>query len=363
MLRPRPVASASHTACTLCRHEECTDLLPRRCVPSSIVESRTHPGKIARTRAGIRMIVTVTLNPAVDQTAWVQRLEPGRVHRVLESNIDPAGKGINVSRMAHRLGWPTIAFGFLAGDTGNIIRKALQNEGVQFHFVRTAGQTRVNLTVVDGSGEATSFYGPGPPTTPEAMTSLEALVQFWLPACHVLVLAGSLPPDAPPEVYATFVRKARDSGVKVFVDADADALRNAVVAGPDLIKPNVAEAERLLERSLPDEAAVVAAARELVGRGIGTVVISMGARGAICAQIDKAFRICPPEVERRSTVGSGDAMVAGVAVSLARGDSIEDALILGTAAGAATAMSEGTALGSPDDIQALRSRVRIEEMT
>lgn len=232
------------------------------------------------------MIVTVTLNPAVDQTAWVQRLEPGRVHRVLESNIDPAGKGINVSRMAHRLGWPTIAFGFLA------------------------------------------------------------------------------PPDAPSEVYATFVRKARERGVKVFVDADADALRNAVVAGPDLIKPKVGEAERLLERSLPDEAAVVAAARELVGRGISTVAISMGGRGGICAQIDRQG-IPHPSSRRRATQHGWLRRCHGrwVAVSLARGDSIEDALILGTAAGATTAMSEGTALGSPDNIQALRSCVRIEEVT
>lgn len=309
------------------------------------------------------MIVTVTLNPAVDQTAWVESLTPGTVHRVVESNIDPAGKGINVSRIAHRLGWPTIAFGFLAGDTGNIIRKALELEGVQFHFVRTAGQTRVNFTVVDGSGAASSFYGPGPPVTPEAMASLEGLVRCWLPACRVLVLAGSLPPNAPPETYATLVRIARERGVKVFVDADGDALGNAVVASPDLIKPNVSEAERLLGRSLPDEEAIIAAGLELAARGIGTVVISMGARGAVCVQAKRVWRIYSPEVERKSTVGSGDAMVAGLAVSLARGDGIEEALALGTAAGAATALSEGTALGSSEDIEALRPRVRIEEVS
>lgn len=306
------------------------------------------------------MIISVTLNPAVDQTAWVDRLEPGRVHRVRETHIDPAGKGINASRMAHRLGWPTIAFGFVGGETGNIVRKALEGEGVPLHFVPVAGQTRINVTIVDGAG-ASSFFGPGPEVAPEALASLDGLLRFWLPAGRVLVLAGSVPRGVPADTYAQWVRAAHDRGVKVFLDADDEALRLGIEAGPDLIKPNVEEAERLLGRPLgDDDAAVAAAARELSARGIETVVISMGRRGAICARGRTAWRIHPPEVPRRSTVGSGDAMVAGIAVALARGDDIEHALALGTAAGAATAMSAGTALGTPEDVGTLLPRVRIE---
>jgi 1-phosphofructokinase len=306
------------------------------------------------------MIITLTLNPAVDQTSWLERLEPGQVNRVLEAQIDPAGKGINASRVVHRLGWPTIAFGFLAGDTGNIVEKALRAERVQYHFVRTAGQTRINVTVIDSSGRATSFFGPGPPIGAEALESLDGLVQFWLRAGGVLVLAGSLPPGVPEDAYASYVRAARRAGVKVLLDADGNALRQGVRAGPDLIKPNVAEAEGLLERRLPDESAVLQAARELVARGIGIVVISMGGQGAICATRDGAWRVRPPAVERRSTVGSGDSMVAGLAVALARGDDIVVGLKLGAAAGAATAASEGTALGTPHDIAMLLPAVVIE---
>lgn len=299
----------------------------------------------------------------MDQTAWLDRIEPGRVHRVRETHIDPAGKGINVSRMAHRLAWPTIAFGFLAGDTGNIVRSALEGEGVPTHFVPIPGQTRINVTLVEQSGVASSFYGPGPAVPTEALTSLESLVRFWLQAGRVLVLAGSLPQGVPADIYARLIRDARERGVKVFLDADAESLRLGIAAGPDLIKPNVEEAERLLDRRLADETAVVAAARELAGRGIETVIVSMGGRGAICAQRGRAWRIHPPEIQRRSTVGSGDAMVAGIAVALARGDDIVRGLALGTAAGAATAMSEGTALGTPEDVFALLPRVRIEEMS
>lgn len=306
------------------------------------------------------MIVTLTPNPAVDQTLWIDRLEPGTVHRVLEAQVDPAGKGINVSRMAHRLGWPTIAFGFLAGDTGNIVEKALEAEGVQHHFVRVPGQTRINVTVVDGQGAATSFFGAGTLVPAGAVSALDDLLRFWLQGGRVLVLAGSLPPGLPEDTYATYVRAARERGLTVILDADGAALRHGAAAGPDLIKPNVVEAERLLGRKLPDVEAVVLGARELIERGVGAVIVSMGADGAICARGSSTWRIRPPEVERRSTVGSGDAMVAGLAVALARGDGMEEGLRLGTAAGAATAMTAGTALGTAADVATVLGRVRIE---
>jgi 1-phosphofructokinase family hexose kinase len=308
------------------------------------------------------MIVTLTLNPAADQTLWVERVDPGRVHRVLSSQIDPAGKGINVSRMAHRLGWPTIAFGFLAGDTGDIVEEALHKEGVQHHFVRITGQTRLNVTIVEAAGTATSFFGPGPAIPPEGISALESLFHFWLHAARILVIAGSLPPGVPDHTYAAYVCAAREQDVKVILDADGAALQTGVSAGPDLIKPNVAEAERLLRRALPDEPAVIHAARELVARGIGTVVISMGAQGAICATQERAWRARPPAVPTRSTVGSGDSMVAGMAAALARGDDIVTALKLGTAAGAATAASAGTGLGTAEDVSRLLERVEIEAL-
>ena len=308
------------------------------------------------------MIITLTVNPAADQTLWVDRVNPGSVHRVNDSQIDPAGKGINVSRMARRLGWPTIAFGFLAGDTGNIVEKALYAESVQHHFVRVPGQTRLNVTVVDGTGTATSFFGPGPAVPPEGLAALESLLYFWLHAGRILVIAGSLPPEVPEAAYAAYVRAARRQGVKVFLDADGPAMREGVAAGPDLIKPNVEEAERLLQRRLPTDAAVVQAARERVNRGVGAVVISMGARGAICVAAQRAWRVRPPVVERRSTVGAGDSMVAGLAVALARGDDLVAALKLGAAAGAATAASTGTGLGTADAVEALLPQVEIEDL-
>ncbi|HEY8429350.1 MAG TPA: 1-phosphofructokinase [Sandaracinaceae bacterium] len=307
------------------------------------------------------MILTLTLNPAVDETVWIDRLEPGSVHRVADAHLDPAGKGINVSRMADRLGCATMAFGLVGGDAGDMIEKALGAEGVQHYFVRVPGETRINFTVVERGGRASSFYGPGPHVPAEALASLERVLERWLAVGSVLVLAGSLPRGVGAGAYATYVRMAREAGVRVVLDTSGDALREGVAARPDLIKPNVREAEELLDRSLGDDAAILGAARELAAR-VRTVVISMGARGAICVRGGEAWRVHTPVVERRSTVGPGDSMVAGMAVALARGAGVEAALALGTAAGAATAAASGTALGSAEDVRSILPRVRVERI-
>jgi len=307
------------------------------------------------------MIITLTLNPAVDQTMFLERLATGEVNRVRETQLDPAGKGINASRIAHRLGWPTIAFGVSAGESGVIVQRALDDEGVQHHFVRLAGRTRINVTIVeDATGRATSLYGPGPAVDSQHLAAVEDLVRFWLPSGRVLVLAGSLPPTAPDDTYARYIRLAREHGVTAILDSSGEPLRRGLDAVPSVIKPNVAEAEELLGRALGDVDAVVKGARELAARGIDVVVISMGAEGSVCIQGKRVWRIVPPVVERQSTVGSGDSFVAGLAIALARGDDLVEGLRLGTAAGAATAMSAGTALASVNDVSRLLPDVGIE---
>jgi 1-phosphofructokinase family hexose kinase len=290
-------------------------------------------------------------------------LNLGEVNRFQDSQLDPAGKGVNVSRMVHRLGWPTIAFGFLAGEIGQITEQALDAEGVQHHFVRVPGQTRLSVTIVDRSrGTATSLYGPGPFVNGEALARLDSLLQFWLQAGRVLVLAGYLPRGLRADLYATYIRAATEHGVKTILDADGEPFRLGLAARPYLVKPNVAEAERLLGRSLPDLPAVIEAAREIAASGIEIVVISMGGQGAVCACGGKVWRAVPPPVEQYSPVGAGDSLVAGLAVALARGEPIEEGLRLGTAAGAATAMTPGTGQGAAAQVVTLQPRVVLVEL-
>jgi 1-phosphofructokinase len=308
------------------------------------------------------MILTLTLNPAVDQTLWLERLEVGQVNRAFESQLDPAGKGINASRMCQRIGWPTIAFGFLAGEAGSIVQRTLDEEGVRNHFLPVEGQTRINVTLIDrATGYATSVYGQGSHVSPEALVRLDEILKTWLEAGRVLVLAGSLPPGVPGDLYARLTKVAREREVRTIVDAEGAALRLAIAEGPALIKPNVAEAERLLDRKLPDLSAVRIAAGELAERLPG-VVISMGLNGAVCAQGTRAWHVMPPKVPWLSSVGSGDSMVAGLAVEMARGHDLLEGMRLGTAAGAATAMSPGTGLGTRDEVDRLLPGVTIVEL-
>jgi 1-phosphofructokinase family hexose kinase len=309
------------------------------------------------------MIVSLTLNPAVDKTLSVRRLAVGEVNRVEHSQIDPGGKGINVSRVVHRLGQPTIAFGFLAGNLGATVARALDEEGVAHRFAWVGGETRLDVIVVDEAERtSTNLYDRGPEIDAVSLERLLEDVGRWLPAARVLVAAGSLPPGVPHDVYARLLADASRLGVDTILDADGDTLRRGLVGRPSLIKPNVEEAEALLGRRLPDTAAIVAAARELLTRGPRAVVVSMGSRGSICAIAERVLHVIPPPVERRSTVGSGDSLVAGLAIALASGLDMAEGLRLGSAAGAATAMSHGTQLGTREDIERLVPAVEVREL-
>jgi 1-phosphofructokinase family hexose kinase len=309
------------------------------------------------------MIISLTLNPALDKTLLVRQLKLGTVNRVVQSQLDPGGKGINVSRVLHRLGRATIAFGFLAGNIGAIASRALDEEGVAHRFAWVTGETRLNVIVVDeAGGQSTNLYDEGPTIDAKSREALLADVTCWLDSARVLVAAGSLPPGVPSDVYAHILREASRRGVRTILDADGETLRLGVVGRPDVIKPNTKEAEAMLGRPLPDVDAVVAAARELLASAPRAVVISMGSRGSICATPGRVIHALPPKVERRSTVGSGDSLVAGLAIALAEGKEIVDGLRLGTAAGAATAMTTGTALGTPEDIERLLPAVDLRDV-
>lgn len=309
------------------------------------------------------VIVSLTLNPALDKTLFVRHLTLGDVNRVLRSQLDPAGKGVNVSRVVHRLGIPTTALGFLAGHIGQMTRHALDVEGVTHRFVWIPGETRLNVIVFDDEArDGTPFYDQGPEVEAEHLTALHAALDEHLAGARVLVAAGSLPPGVPEDVYADIIRQAKRRGVTTILDADGDALRLGLAGHPDVIKPNRSEAEALLGRPLPDRAAIIAGARELLDGGVRIVIVSLAGEGSICVTADRVVHAKPPSVVRKSTVGSGDSLVAGVAIALATGKDLADGLRLGTAAGAATAMTPGTHLGTREEIEGLLPSVEVREI-
>jgi 1-phosphofructokinase len=306
------------------------------------------------------MIVTVTPNPAVDRTVLIRGFTLGAINRVVTGRTDIGGKGINVARHLALLGCDVLATGLLgAGDLHHVVR-TLAAEGVRTDFVQVAGDTRVNLKILDDTtGAETEINEAGPSLGPDVVEALLDKLEALAPRCTVMVFSGSLPPGVPADLYARAIALARAAGIKTILDAAGVALRYGIAAKPDLVKPNQAEAEELLGRPLQGEAALAAGARELVRSGAHAAVISLGAAGALYASDAGVWRAHAPQVSARNSIGSGDAMVAALARALTGSLTPPEALRLGTALASAAAASDSP-LPPAGCLEALLPQVLIE---
>ena len=304
------------------------------------------------------MIYTVTLNPALDKTVEIPHFAPGRVNRITALRTDPGGKGLNVSKVIAKLGGDSEAFVLLGGSAGRAVAAALEGLGVRCHIAWGEGETRTNLKIVDPVRRInTDINEPGfavPPALTDGM--LDRLTAALRPG-DIVVLAGSLPPGAPADTYATWITRCKAAGARVFLDADGAALAEGLRAKPFLVKPNDEELSRLLGRELRGVPALADAARQLVASGVENVVVSMGGAGAIYANADMLLRTEGLRVPVRSTVGAGDSVVAALAFALGRGMPLHDAAVLSTAVGAANVMCSGTQAAERSAVDALLPKV------
>jgi tagatose 6-phosphate kinase len=268
------------------------------------------------------VILTVTLNPALDLTYRVPALSPGGTHRVSDVAERAGGKGVNVARVLHALGEPVIATGLAGGRTGERIRELLAADGVPEAFAPIAGESRRTVVVADGAG-ATGFWEPGPAVPAAEWTAFRRRFTGLLGVAHVVVLAGSLPDGIPADAYAVLIGLARAAGVPVVLDADGDPLRLGVAAGPDLVKPNAAELAGLLGRPVP----VPTAAREVRALGAREAVASLGGAGLVAATVDGDWRASLPHPLDGNPTGAGDACVAALARGLAHRQPWPDRLV------------------------------------
>ena len=307
------------------------------------------------------MIITITLNPAIDQTLVLPKFVAGDTLRVKSSRFDPGGKGINVSRVVKELGGDTIAMGFAPGGLGRYIEQTLETQEIPCDFVHTQGETRTNITILDESRHVNTILSdPGPQTDPRSVDELLSRLRKRLQPGDWLVLAGSIPPPIDPAIYARIIGAAKDSGAHSVLDADGPALAAGVGARPEMVKGNRRELERLLSRHLDDEESTLEAAREVHAAGVPTVVVTRGREGAVAVSDGTCLRGVAPRVRAVSAVGSGDAFLAGVVLTLSRGGGIEDALRLGIASGTAAVLTPGTELCHRREVDILLPRVKVE---
>lgn len=303
------------------------------------------------------VIATVTLNPSVDEAIAIDQLILGSINRCDLDALDPGGKGINASRVIHRLGRRTNAFSFAGGITGNLLRERLQAEGVPHEFWEVDELTRLNVMIYErASGRSSRLYLPGAHVDEAKAAALLARLEQLEPNVTV-VLSGSVPPGLPDTIYRDFVLSLRAKQIRSIVDTSGAALEAVLGARPMLLKPNVEEAQALLGRVLRNDEAVLDAAEEIRSRGPEYVVISQGADGAIGVGPEGAWKAVPPAVIAHSTVGSGDSMVAGLAIAFNEGGEFSEGLRLGTATGAATAAVPGTHLCDATQVARLAPEV------
>lgn len=305
------------------------------------------------------MITTVTLNPALDKTIYVDRIHLNDSNRISKIEIDAGGKGINCSRMVKELGGETRVIAFLGGKTGDYIESVLRGEDIPLHRIKTKAETRTCTAVEEEANvPPTTFNECGGPVEPYEWPQLVMAVKVLAGSIDYLVMGGSVPQRLPLSCYRTLCELAAECGSKAVVDSDGPCLMEALKAKPFMIKPNIDEARRLLGRELLTKEDIAEAAREL-GEIVELAVISMGKNGAIAAYDGDVYEVLSPQVKAVSTIGSGDSMVAGILVSLERGWDITEALRLGAAAGAATAMSDGTDIGTRENAERLLSGANV----
>lgn len=309
------------------------------------------------------MILTVTLNPAVDRTIYLNDLNLGHVNRVDSARQDAGGKGINVSKSIRALGRESRAFAVVGGQNGEYIAHYIKNLKIDLVAYMIDGETRQNVKIVDlALDQYTDINEPGPAVDAQTVQGIEKAILEQLTQNTVLVLSGSAAPGFDESIYRELIESAQKKGCKVILDADGPLLAEAIKAKPFLVKPNIHELERLVGYSLETPGAVVKAARKMIDVGVSQVVVSMGEEGALWVDKDRAFLIDSFKVEVRSTVGAGDAMVAGLAVAVEESIEPEAAMRLATACSAASVMAEGSDCGSLGNLYEESQKLMIQEI-
>ena len=310
------------------------------------------------------MMTAVCLNPAIDRTASVAALTPGGLNRVIASRSDAGGKGVNVAVTLARLGEEAACLAFLPRENSRLLEEKLRSEGVAGAGVPLAGAIRTNLKVLDESrGEITEINESGAPVNRAQLDDMASLIERYAAKSDYLILSGSLPPGCPGSFYREIMERVAPLPCRVALDADAKGLREGLRARPYLVKPNRHELEELTGAPLNDLEAIGRAARALTEGGVGVAAVSLGSEGALVT--DGASSLFAPRVAvtPRSTVGAGDAMLAGLAAGLRRGLPLCEAFRLSVACAAASVTSEGTGLICRETVEALLPQVRIDPIS
>lgn len=310
------------------------------------------------------MIVTVTLSPAVDKTARIEKIIDGGLNRLEEITVDADGKGINVSKMVAVLGGASVATGFLGLNAYSDITGALDALGIKTDFAIIKGRTRTNLKILRGGAEATEFGEPDPEVRVSEVSSLVEKLKGHAKPGVSFAFSGSLPVGMTPDMYLNMLNAVKDKGAAVFIDADGEAFSAALKAKPDYVKPNRSELAQHFgvgEDFGLDQAASLC--RRLVNAGVKTVALSMGEKGALFVTKHENLYAHGLEVGAKSTAGAGDSMVGAILHASSLGLTLKETAALAIAASTGAITAGGATPPTREIVVGLLNKVEFENVT
>ncbi len=289
-------------------------------------------------------IYTLTANPSVDFYLEVQKVVPEDINRLVSVRKDAGGKGINVSRVLKILGIGSTALGIIGGENGLWLKRYLKKEGVKFSLLEISGETRTIYNILERStGRIFRFNEPGPQIGPEDFQRFkDYLFTFPFAEESFFVISGSVPPGIPADFYTRIIRYLKKNGLRVVLDSDNELLTNGIASAPEIIKPNLFELGRVCGKKIRTIPEAIKEAKKIITQGVKLVVISLGKDGALGVTKEETVLAIPPQVQLRSSIGAGDALLAGLLAELSRKKGLKQALKMGVAAGTASVLYPGT---------------------
>ena len=309
------------------------------------------------------MILTVTLNAAIDKRYVVDDFKTGEGNRVRECSYVPGGKGLNVSKPASIYGAEVVATGFVGGHAGNYIEDALKPFGIKGDFYHVNAESRSCINIWDEVNHVqTEFLEPGFTLTEEALVGFEKKFTELVKDADVVSMSGSVPKGLDGTAYQRLIKIVKEAGKPVILDTSGKLLEMGIEAAPTMIKPNIDEIRMLTGKHCDDIQDIINAAKEIHAKGVEIVAVSLGGDGSIVVGDEGIFRARVPKIDAVNTVGCGDSMIAGFALGLSKGLSLPETLKLASAISAAAAMREETGFFVMEDMEKLLPQIEITKL-
>ena len=308
------------------------------------------------------MILTITLNPSIDRRYNLKDFEKGKIFRTEDYEYTVGGKGLNVSKVIKSFGEEVIATGFLGGNSGEYILDGLDEMSIDNDFINITGETRSCLAIISNDGSQTEILETGPLISQEEEERFLNIYENLLDRVDIICASGSLPKGLDNNIYSKLIKLAKKKNKKFCLDTSGEALKLGIDSAPYLVKPNKEELENLIGDTIDQEEKLIKAGQSLLKKGIDIVVLSLGESGALLFNKNDIYRASVPRIEAINPIGSGDAMIAGMAIAISKAYDCERIIKQGVACGTANAMESETGKVDQDNFLSIMEKVKVEKI-